>query len=168
MHLDDIIQEVLSSIPTLPLSFFLSLSISLSFSLSSFPPSLPPSLPPERRQETFWLQWSGGSGAGEPGRRWHSSQPLGEESPRSESIGESIHQTRVASVVFVGNAQLYRVWEGWLRYMIYIILVGECSAFLASGSDPTMLCTICLLRTRDEVKFLPPAEFQLFEAHCLG
>ena len=26
-------------------------------------------------------------------------------------------------------------------------VVGECSAFLASGSDPTMLCTICLLRT---------------------
>ena len=31
--------------------------------------------------------------------------------------------------------------------IIIIILVGECSAFLASGSDPTMLCTICLLRT---------------------
>ena len=32
----------------------------------------------------------------------------------------------------------------------YYILVGECSAFLASGSDPTMLCTICLLRTGDD------------------
>ena len=33
----------------------------------------------------------------------------------------------------------------WLPHSL--LLVGECSAFLASGSDPTMLCTICLLRT---------------------
>ena len=31
-----------------------------------------------------------------------------------------------------------------------------------------MLCTICLLRIRnDRVKFLPPSEFQLFEAHTV-
>ena len=29
----------------------------------------------------------------------------------------------------------------WARSRSPIILVGECSAFLASGSDPTVLCT---------------------------
>ena len=42
-------------------------------------------------------------------------------------------------------------------------LVGECSAFLAIGSDQTVLFTVF-----PEMKFLPPAEFQLFEANCLG
>ena len=65
------------------------------------------------------------------------------------------HSPRAVLISTKGIFPVYLL-KPWVN--LYILLVGECSAFLASGSDPTMLCTICLLRTWDDtVKFLPPA-----------
>ena len=60
--------------------------------------------------------------------------------------------------------------------VLYNILVGECSTFWVSRSEPTgagwapqrvQVAWFQLLVSAIETPVLPPANFQLFEAHCL-